>query len=205
MALKTIPNHNFASFDMRLQRKVATVVSPFTFHSQSYENSGTRWEATVTLPPLTHSQAREWQAFFLSLRGEINTFKMYNPMNATPHGNLTANCVTAGTAAAGDNTISIKRTESGGNTLKAGDFIQFYGNVNNPHLYMLVEDLVLGSANVGYTATFEPALRSSVGQNVSVDFSPAYGIWRLATSEVGFSINQASMYGFSFACVEADL
>lgn len=201
----TLPNHNFQGFDLRLQRKVATVVSPFTYASQSYENSGTRWEATVTLPPLTHTQAREWQAFFVSLRGTIGTFKMYNPLNATPHGNLTADCVTAGSGSPGDDNISIKRTESGGTTLKAGDFIALYQSSNNPHIYMLVEDLVLSINNTGYQATFEPTLRTSVAQGIDVQYAPANGIWRLATNEVGFSINQASLYGFSFACVEADL
>lgn len=196
----TLPNHNFQAFDLRLQRKVATVVSPFTYASQSYENSGTRWEATVTLPPLTHSEARLWQAFFVSLRGTIGTFEMYNPLNATPHGNLTADVVTAGSGSAGDDTISLKKIESGGSTLKAGDFIEM-----NNHIYMLVEDLVLNSVNISRTATFEPTLRTGVSQNVSVEYAPAKGLWRLATNEVGFSINQASMYGFSFACVEADL
>lgn len=196
----TIPNHDFQAFDLRLQRKVATVVSPFTYASQSYENSGTRWEATVTLPPLTHSEARLWQAFFVSLRGTIGTFEMYNPLNATPHGNLTADVVTAGGGSAGDDTISLKKIESGGSTLKAGDFIEM-----NNHIYMLVEDLVLTPVNSPSTATFEPTLRTGVSQNVSVEYAPAYGRWRLATNEVGFSINQASMYGFSFACVEADL
>ena len=196
----TLPNHDFQSFDLRLQRKVATVVSPFTYASQSYENSGTRWEATVTLPPLTHAQAREWQAFFVSLRGTIGTFEMYNPLNATPHGNLTADVVVASAGSAGDDTIPLKRTESGGTTLKAGDFIEM-----NNHIYMLVEDLILGINNYPYTATFEPTLRTNVSQNAVVEYAPAYGRWRLATNEVGFSINQASLYGFSFACVEADL
>jgi len=45
-----------------------------------------------------------------------------------------------------------------------------------------------------------PPLRTSGG---SCDFTLPKGTWRLATNEIGWNIDQASLYGFTFACVEA--
>jgi hypothetical protein len=48
-----------------------------------------------------------------------------------------------------------------------------------------------------------PPLRSAISSSTSLDFTLPKGTWRLASNDIGWSINQASLYGFTFACVEA--
>tara|TARA_R110000772_G_scaffold205314_1_gene315588 strand:+ start:167 stop:772 length:606 start_codon:yes stop_codon:yes gene_type:complete len=190
----TIPNHDFASMSMRLTRKIATAESPFTYQTQIYEHSGSRWEAEVTLPPLTHTEARAWETFFLALKGQVGTFKMYNPLAANPQGTATANVRMPVAKTAGTTTITLD-TSTGTGTLKAGDYLEISDN-----LHVLLEDVSLSATNVDVVIT--PPLRSDISAFTAITTVNAKGTWRLATSDVGWSINNASLYGFTFACVE---
>lgn len=190
----TIPNHDFQSMSMRLARKIAVTESPFTFQTQSQEFTGSRWEAEVTLPPLTHVQARDWEAFFLGLKGQVGSFKMYNPIAANPQGTATANVQLHQSHSAGATTLYLSMT-SGSGTLKAGDYIEIDNN-----LHILLEDVSLTTSSA--TVEVTPGLRSAQTANTSVTTVNAKGTWRLASSDIGWSVNNASLYGFTFACVE---
>ena len=190
----TIPNHDFASMSMRLTRKIATTESPFTYQTQVYEHSGSRWEAEVKLPPLSHTEARAWEAFFLALRGQVGTFKMYNPLAANPQGTATANVRLPAIESAGSTAVSMDMS-SGSGTLKAGDYVEISNN-----LHVILADVSLSATDTDVEIT--PPLRSALSANTAVTTVNAKGTWRLATSDVGWSINNASLYGFTFACVE---
>jgi len=190
----TIPNHDFASMSMRLTRKIATTESPFTYQTQVYEHSGSRWEAEVKLPPLSHTEARAWEAFFLALRGQVGTFKMYNPLAANPQGTATANVRLPVIESAGSTTVKMDMS-SGSGTLKAGDYVEISNN-----LHIILADVSLSATDTDVEIT--PPLRSAQSANAAVTTVNAKGTWRLATSDVGWSINNASLYGFTFACVE---
>lgn len=68
------------SMTMRLRAAVARTESPFTFDQQVQVHAGVRWEAEVTLPPLTRSDAKAVEAFLaLAVRGE--SFTLGNPLH----------------------------------------------------------------------------------------------------------------------------
>jgi len=205
----TVPNHNFSSMTMRIARKIGTVVSPFTYSTQTFEHSGARWEAEVTLPPLKYDQARDWEAFFAELRGTVGTFKMYNPLNSEPRG--TANDATllntgVNIPQSGDHYIILTQNSLGSSTLKKGDYIsvKYNDEADRPHLHMVVEDATITNGS-DTTVYIQPQLRANGTAGSFVDVTNPMGIWRLTTPDINWSINSAGFYGFTFACVEADL
>ena len=169
------------SMTMRLVSATAMTQSVFTFDQQVFAHQGVRWEAEVTLPPMNHSQARAYTAFFASLRGMKETFTMYNPLhNVTATGTITGSV--------GDTNVTLSSV-SGSYTL--GDHFE----VNN-RLYMIT------SVPSGNNFDIMPPLRDNL-TSAAVDFSNPVGTWRLASNDIGWSIAERNLYSFSFACVEA--
>lgn len=174
------PNIGIRSMTMRLTSAVAMTSSPFTYEQQVYQHQGVRWEAEITLPPLSRSEAKAMEAFLARLRGMAGTFYMGNPLhNIVAAGSITSASINA-------TTVNGSLTSAG-----AGDYFQL-----GDHLYIIT--------NVD-AGTFDvmPPLRQAISTSTNIDFSLPQGIWRLASNEVDWSINEASLYGFTFACVEA--
>jgi hypothetical protein len=48
-----------------------------------------------------------------------------------------------------------------------------------------------------------PDVRATISTGTSVYFESAKGVFRLASNESAFSINEASIYGISFGAIEA--
>jgi hypothetical protein len=165
---------------MRLRSATAMTESVFTYDQQVFSHPGVRWEAEVTLPPMTRAQAKQYEAFFAGLRGMKETFTMGNPLH---------NLGVTGTVTGSTNSTQITEALSG--NFSAGDYFSVAG-----HIYIVTE--VVNSS----TIKIMPPLRNTLS-SATVNFSLPVGTWRLASNEIGWSINQASIYGFSFSCIEA--
>ena len=168
------------SMTMRLRSATAMTESVFTYDQQVFSHPGVRWEAEVTLPPMTRAQAKEYEGFFAGLRGMKETFTMGNPLNYQG---------VAGSVTGTINTTQITHTLSG--SFGVGDYFDL-----SDRLYIITE--------IVNSSTFKvmPPLRTTVS-GVTPNFDRPNGTWRLASNEIGWSINQASIYGFSFSCIEA--
>jgi len=168
------------SMTMRLRSVTAMTESPFTYDQQVFSHPAVRWEAEVTLPPMTQAQAKEYEGFFAGLRGVKETFTMGNPLHSVSvTGSIT------GTA----NTTQVTEAFSG--AFAVGD----YFSLSN-RLHIITE--IVNST----TINIMPPLRADA-TSAAVDFTLPVSTWRLASNEIGWSINEASLYGFSFACIEA--
>ena len=168
------------SMTMRLRSATAMTESVFSYDQQVFSHPGVRWEAEVTLPPMTRAQAKEYEGFFAGLRGMKETFTMGNPLH---------NVSVTGTVTGAANATEITEAFSG--TFAVGD----YFSVNN-RLHVITE--IVNST----TIKVMPPLRDTAS-TATVDFTLPVSTWRLASNEIGWSINEASIYGFSFACIEA--
>lgn len=178
--MAAFPDVGIRNMTMRLRSATAISTSPFTYDQQTFQHQGVRWEAEVTLPPLTRADAKQVEAFFASLRGQGQTFTMGNPLH-----NVTA----VGTITSGSrNTTSVTGSVAGA---VAGDYFEVNGA-----LYIITEIA---------ESTFDimPPLRTAISTTTSLDFTLPKTSWRLASNEIEWSINEASLYGFTFACVEA--
>ena len=179
---------------MRLVRAVAEVESPFTFKKQIYQHLGTKWEAEITLPPLTDQESRAVQAFLTGLKGQAGTFLFGNPLHTSPYGTATSVTLSANATIADD-----ELTCNGDGTLLAGDFFQL-GSGSDSRLYQVVEDVTVGT---GSTVKIEPPIKVAATSGDSLTLTNPKGAWRLTTSDVEWAINNASIHGITIPCVEA--
>ena len=178
--MAAFPDIGFTSMTMRLRSATSVSQSPFTYDQQTYQHQGVRWEAEVTLPPLSRADAKQVEAFFASLRGQGQTFRMGNPLhNVTAVGTITSGA---------RNATTVTGSVAGA---VAGDYFELNGA-----LYII-------TAIAESTFDIMPPLRTAITSATSMDFTLPKGNWRLASNEIEWNINQASLYGFTFACVEA--
>lgn len=182
----TFPSVGITDLTMRLKRVVSVSESPFTLDTQVYTHQGARWECEVTLPPLTYTEAKQVEAFIIGLKGRSGTFTFGNPLHTS-----NANATLASAADARDETLDIA---VGGSAVDAGTYFQI-GN----YLYITTADKSAGAG----TLHFQPPLKESIAISQACDFTQPKSLWRMASNDVGWSVNQASLYGFTFAFVEA--
>ena len=178
--MAAFPNVGIQDMTMRLRSATSISQSPFTYDQQVYQHQGVRWEAEVTLPPLKRSDAKQVEAFFAALRGQANTFTLGNPL----HNTTATGTITAGTKGA----TTVTGTTAGAVT---GDYFEIGGA-----LYIIPD-------KTSSTIDIMPPLRTAITTSTTLDFTLPVGTWRLASNEIGWNINSASLYGFTFACVEA--
>jgi hypothetical protein len=179
------PSVGIQHIDLRLNRTVAVAESPFTYDQQVHDFGGARWEAEITLPPLSDAQARSVEAFIIGLKGRSGTFTMGHPLH-----NSTANSTVTSAAIRAESFT----TTAGSGAVTAGTYFQI-----GDYLYVATADKASG-AN---TLSFQPPLRAAIGTSTALDFTLPKSLWRLASNDVGWSTDAASMHGFAFACVEA--
>jgi hypothetical protein len=169
-----------------LKRAVAVSESPFSYDAQTYVHQGARWECEVTLPPLSYAEARSVQAFIIGLKGQSGTFTFGHPLHtSTVTGNTNA-----------DAAIRAEQISLGGSStaIDAGTYLQL-----GDYLYITTTSKTSGIGLIG----IQPPLRSAVSAGTTVDFTLPKSLWRMATNDVSWSTDTASMYGFTFAFVEA--
>lgn len=186
----TLPTSiGIANITLSANNAVAISQSPFTFQQQIIQHAGQRWTASVSIPPVRRDLAEPWLAFLLALNGPVGTFLLGDPNAKEPRGTASTATIT-GTAGSSSPTITMT-----GN-LFAGDYIQI-GSGATARLHKILE-----FKNGSGTIEIWPALRSSV-TGATVVLSNTVGRFRLSGSQQSFSINEASIYGISFDCVEA--
>jgi hypothetical protein len=178
-----------ANITLSANNAVAVSSSPFTFRQQIVQHAGQRWTASVSIPPVRRDLAEPWNAFLLALNGPVGTFLLGDPNAKTPRGTALAATLT-GTAGSSSPTITMT------GTLLAGDYIQLGSGVTSTLHKVLVNRSGNGTLEIW------PALRSTVtGANVTL--TNTVGRFRLSGNQQSFSIDNASIYGISFDCVEA--
>tara|TARA_R110002073_G_scaffold282575_1_gene446830 strand:- start:1062 stop:1625 length:564 start_codon:yes stop_codon:yes gene_type:complete len=186
MTTLSFPTVGIQSMSMRLKRVVAVAESPFTLDTQVVAHQGARWEAEVTFPPLDHNESRAIEAFIVGLKGRENTFTFGNPLHTST--------ATATTSAIANIRAESLTTTSGGSAVTAGTYFQ-----QGDYLYMVTADKSSGAG----TLSFQPPLRAAIASGQALTFNLPKSLWRMASNDVGWSINSTSLYGFTFACLEA--
>lgn len=195
------PNIGIKSVNIRAQTVVGASVSPFTGQQQVYRHQGQWWEMEVTMPAMKRDEAEQVASFLLKMNGRYGTFLLGDPANLLPRGVGTGTPLVFGGGQTGDALITDGWTPSTTGILKAGDWIQL-GTGSATRLYKVLDDVNSDIDGVSSLNLF-PNLRQSPANNAEVVVSSPKGQWRLAANETNFSIDEASIYGITFACVEA--
>jgi hypothetical protein len=172
------PTHTGATgFDLRATNAVAYSRSPFTFAGQAFAYPGQMWQADVSLPPMRRAAAEQWVAW------------LGNPMCDTIRGTATSATVT-GTAQS--NSVAVTMT----GTLLAGDMIQIGTGADATLHKVLVDQDGAGTLEIW------PALRKD-RTAVALTLTAPRGVFRLASNETSWSVNESAIYGISFSAMEA--
>ena len=186
----SLPTHTgIAQVEFRTTNAVAYSRSPFTFAGQAHAYDGQMWAVDVGLPPMHRSDAERWVAWLVSLRGQLGTFLIGDPLSTSPRGTATSATVSG---SAGDASVSVSMT----GTLLAGDYIQL-GSSDGATLHKVLQDQS-GSG----TLEIWPKLRTARSSE-SANLTSPQGKFRLASNETSWSANNASIYGISFSAMEA--
>lgn len=191
-----------ASVEFTSNNAVAISQSPFTYKQQVHTYSGQMLSASVSIPPLRKEFVEPWVAFLLALRGQTGTFLLGDPNNTTPRGLAATFAGIPVVSSVSGGTISITGASANKTGwLKAGDYIQL-GTGSTSTLHKVLLDVDTGS---GGAATLEvwPYPRGTVASGATVKVSDAKGLFRLATNQQSWSINDSSAYGLQFDCIEA--
>lgn len=181
-------NIGMASIELRAKNTVAVSMSPFTYKQQTHSYDGQMWEADVTLPPMNRDDAESWVAFLMSLKGRAGSFLLYDPSAKSARGTATSATITG---AVGDDSVTVGMT----GTLKAGDYIQL-GAASDATLHKVLVDQS-GSG----TLEIWPKLRKA-RTSVAADLTSSSGVFRLASNETSWSVDNASFFGISFGATE---
>lgn len=197
----TFPSIGIRSMTIRGRNVVGISASPFTGQQQVYKHAGQWWEAEVTMPPMKRADAEQVAAFLLSMNGRLGTFLLGDPANASPRGVGTGTPLVNGGSQSGQDLITDGWTPDTTGILKAGDWIQI-GDGLSTNLHKVLADAD-SDAGGNATLTIWPDIRSGVSDDAVITVSSPKGLWRLASNETEFSIDEASIYGITFPCIEA--
>lgn len=198
---RDLPNHTgIRGITLRAVNVTAVSESVFTLRQQVYKHSGERWEAEITLLPMKRADAEGWIAWLLSMRGREGTFLLGDPLGGTARGSVGGTPVVNGVNQTGDSISIDGCTASQTGWLKAGDYIQL-GASASASLHKVLKDVPTNGAGQAAIDIW-PSIRTAPADGSAVVVSNARGVFRLTSSSVDWSINEASIYGLTFPAVE---
>lgn len=198
----TLPSHTgIRNITLRAVNTVGLTQSPFTYAQQAVAHSGQRWEVDVTLPAMNRADAEQWVAFLISLRGQLGTFTLGDPVGASPRGSAGGTPLVNGASQIGGTLAIDGCTASQTGWLKAGDYIQL-GTAGSATLHKVLADVDSnGSGQV--SVDIWPYIRTAPSDNASVTLTNTVGRFRLASNTQNWSIRETALYGITFGGVEA--
>lgn len=186
-----------ADMMLGMMDSVATVESPYVPSvTQQYAWPGAdRWYGQFTLPPLSNSQAAEWEGFLSELQGTLNVFQIGDPRRQAPLGPALGIPVTqSGNTAMSNQLLTTGWTPSVARILLRGDMLQV-----GYRLYRVTETVSSdGSGNL--TLPIWPSLREDPGGAAPVILSAPKGLFRLAGNQrqAQFSLTQLTRISVQF-------
>lgn len=186
---------------LRAVNVVAVSASPFTLRQQVVAHQGQRWEADVSLPPMRRTNAEQWVAFLLSLRGQLGTFLM-SPFPCKARGGAGTAPGTPLVNGAGQTggTLNLDGAPASvAGYLKAGDFIQL-GSGSGAKLHKVLAD-ANSSAGGAVSVDIWPFITTAPADNSAIVVSSPSGLFRLASNSQSWDIDDAAMYGISFSAI----
>jgi hypothetical protein len=192
------------SVNLRAKSAVGISRSPFTFKEQVFSHGGQMLEAEITLPPMSRTEGEQWVSFLIKLKGMQGTFLLGDPSGATARGSASSAAgtpVVNGAGQTGDSLTISGAPNSATGYLLAGDYIQL-GTGSSSTLHKVLNDVDTSASGIGLIDLF-PAIRTAPADGAGVTVSNAKGVFRLASNETNWSINEVVNFGITFAAIEA--
>lgn len=196
LAFPTVNNQTLVkSCNLKLAHSAAISESSTNYKQLVSSYNAVRWEAEITIRPLTNIEGMAFSAFIAGLQGVTKTFRFGNPL--MDYSTARTAEVRTSDKEIGDNALGITINDNLGFT--AGSHFEI-----GQRLYMMLEDLTIGSSTSHiHTGSISPPLRSDVSVGDNIIINQPQTNWRLATNDIGWDINESAKYDFTFNCVEA--
>ena len=196
LSMPTTPAFTVVRFG--LITNTQTFTSPLTKSTQRAVLAGAIWSAAYSLPKMPRAQAQPWKAFFLSLEGMGNTFYGYDPDCKQPLAGIQGAPLVNGANQTGTSLITDGWLNSK-TVLKMGDYFTTGGELKMVTLNDVVSD---GSGNA--TINFEPAIRTSPGDNTALTIQQASCTMMLQDdNQALWTCDEFGVYApFTFAAME---
>ena len=196
----SLPNTtSFESARLTARSVVGVSKSPFTGATQIQKHQGQIWELEIKLVSMARANAEAWLSFIISLNGMQGTFLAGDPLGSTARGNAGGTPLVKGASQTGNSLITDGWSASQSPILSAGDYFQI-GSGSSSKLYKVLAD---ANSDGSGDATFDiwPSINTAVADNSAITVSSAKGLFRLASNEMGFDLQQAQQYGISFSAI----
>jgi hypothetical protein len=201
VSVVSIPSQpGYSSVEFSFSDAVAVVSSPFTGQAQAQQWRGADvLSATVTLPPLTQTQADAWISFLMECRGMANAFQIGDPMKTSPRGTPLGSAVVDGSfpMVAGGQVLYTKNwTANKTGLLLPGDYVQVG--------YRLYRNLDTVNSDTSGNALINiwPSLREVPVDNEPIVLNNTLGLFRLATNKRTWSADFTKLTLLSFQVTE---
>lgn len=192
------------SMDILAQSAVSVSKSPWTFQQKVQVNTGQWWTANIVVPLLGNREKGEtYASFIMKMNGQVGTFTLGIPGSETPRGVGTGTPLVDGGAQSG-NSIDTKGWTTGiTGILKAGDYFHL-GSGATTRLYKVLSD---ANSDGSGLATFDiwPSIRQDQvpADNAPITINNALGLWRLASSDMRWTLRSPLLYSVNIAIIEA--
>lgn len=175
-------------YEFTIEDRVGLVPSVFTGQAQTQQWPGADlWSATLTLAPLTQTEADDWTSFLMELRGMANAFQLGEKRKATPNGSVSGSPQVdngvSGNLAASQFLDTKGWTPSATGVLKRGDQFQI-----DYRLYQVLNDVNADSSGKA-TLSIWPSLREQPTDSGALTTTNSKGLWRLAKNARGYGFD----------------
>lgn len=197
----TLPSSHRMAVTFRPRAIVGVSMSAFTLQQQSQAHQGQVWAIHVQLTPMIRADAEPWIAALLSLNGMYGTFLLGDPSATATRGTAQGTPKVKGGSQTGQTLATDGWTATQTGVLLKGDWIQL-GTGTAQRIYRVLTDTNADGAGEA-TLDIWPRLRESPADNENIIVSSTAGVFRLASNEMGWDVDNALIYGIEFDALEA--
>jgi hypothetical protein len=195
----TFPNRPAPSrFSIEPASFSAMTQSPWTASQQVQLNQGQMWTVSADYPPMNESDARDWLATLLAMRGQYGTVLFGNPRMKSPRGNWGSAPTVNGAGQTGQ-TLAVGGLPANA-IIRAGDFFQL-GTDASAKLHTVAQDATANGSGA-VTLDIWPRLRTIPGNGDAITVSSPRGVFRLASPSFSLQF-EPFRYGLSLQLIEA--
>ena len=194
---------DISAVTIRPRAVVSVSESPITLKQQVQSRPGDRWWIDVTLKIMDRATVEKWEAFFLKLNGMEGTFLIGDPGATSPRGTPTGTPVVDGASQTGKLLDIRGWTNSSTGNLLEGDYIHIGTGITQRLHKILTASVDADGSGDSADVDIWPRLRESPADGASITTSTAQGVFRLASNEMTWRIDEALIYETEFSAVEA--
>lgn len=196
----SLPSNGLRSISIRRQSRIGQTMSPYTGKIYKYPWALQRWWLFAELPPLkTREAAEAWVSTLIALNGKEGTFLACDTANPLPAGVATGTPLVKGASQSGYDLVTDGWTPGVTGILKRGDWLQL-GSGANVRLHKVMLDANSNGSGEA-TLTLWPRLYSVPADNSAVVVTNPKGLFQLVSDDFEWSIDEARIYGLTFAAM----